>query len=56
MDHKGATNRSGYRRVVGALRDMQEYPGGAERARDLAQELKETYPRRTAMLDELAKL
>ena len=53
---KGATNRSGYRRVVGALRDMQEYPGGAERARDLAQELKETYPRRTAMLDELAKL
>jgi hypothetical protein len=50
------TNRSGYRRVVRLLRNMQEYPGGAERARDLVLELKDTYPHRPAMLDELAKL
>ena len=48
-----ADNRNGYRRVKRILKGMRNYPNGPETASKLAAKFRETYPRRTALLDEL---
>lgn len=47
--------RQHYRQVVAMLREMATYPNGAIQAQQLVSEWQQAYPRRTAMLDELAK-
>ncbi len=50
------SNRSTYREIVAILRWMKEYPGGADLAFNLAREFRQAYPRRRAMIEELAKV
>lgn len=52
---KQASNRNMYHNLMPYLHKLSEYPGGKERAEKLASEWKQTYIRRTAMMDEMKK-
>lgn len=46
--------RSDYRRLAGLLNWIQKYPGGDDVSEQLAEKYREAYPRRKAMLEEIA--
>lgn len=48
-----ATQRKQYRDLADCLKWMHRYPGGKETARRLAENYREAYPRKRALLDEL---
>ena len=50
-----ASERRGYRDAVRTLKRARAYPEGRHRARELADQWRTAYPRRTALLDELNK-
>ena len=50
-----ARNRKEYRKVIKQIRQLLEW-GGTDTARELVEELGQTYPRRMARLDELQRL
>lgn len=50
-----AYDRKGYRRNTRELARLLELPGGKDAAREIADELRARYPRKVALLDELAK-
>lgn len=50
-----ASDRKAYRSVIQILKKLKKYPDGKAAAQTIAQSWKETYPRRTSMLDELTK-
>ena len=52
---RNAAGRDAYRRWAALLRHMRSFPGGEEVVRELVLRWRESYPRRTAMLDELKK-
>ena len=52
---KTANDRNMYHRLMPDLQKLSEYPGGKELAEELAAEWKQTFFRRTAMMDELKK-
>ena len=52
---KGASNRKGYADLVRRLKGLKKYPKGTEETARLARAWRAAYPRRRAMLDELAK-
>jgi hypothetical protein len=47
--------RSDYRRLAGLLRWIQRYPNGDDISEKLAQKYRDEYPRRSAMIEELAR-
>lgn len=48
-----AKNRRDYRYIAKYLKWMMRYPGGREKAAELAENYRKRYPRRRAMIDEL---
>ena len=52
---RGASNRSRYTELCATLKQLQSYKGGREKANGLAEEWRQAYPRRRAMLEELKK-
>ena len=52
-DAERANKRQDYQHVARILRWMRKYPGGEEKAADLAAKYREAYPRRRAMIEEL---
>ena len=52
-DAAEANKRSDYQHVARVLRWMRKYPGGEEKASELAQKFRAAYPRRRAMIEEL---
>ena len=52
-DAEAANKRQDYQHVARVLRWMRKYPGGEEKAAELAEKYRATYPRRRAMLEEL---
>lgn len=50
-----AAGRKAYRKSAEKLRHLASLPGGVEPAREIADEWKRMYPRRPAMLEELAR-
>ncbi|WP_186811136.1 SWIM zinc finger family protein [Levilactobacillus acidifarinae] len=52
---KTTGTRKHYRKIVGWLREMATYPNGSIQAQQLISEWQQTYPRRSAMLDELSR-
>lgn len=53
---KHAGDRRHYKEIVKILRRMKRYPDGAECVQRIAAEFRETYKRRTAMMEELSRL
>lgn len=51
---KNSSKRSEYKRIAYYLRWMLSYPNGSKMAEELAETYRSEYPRRRAMLDELA--
>lgn len=51
-----ATQRKQYRALADCLRWMSRYPGGHDKAKELAAKYIESYPRKRALLDELSKV
>ena len=54
-DFEEAYDRKGYRRKTKELVRLLELPGGKDAAQEVADELRARYPRKVALLDELAK-
>lgn len=54
-DFEEAYDRKGYRRKMKELVRLLELPGGKDAAQEVADELRARYPRKVALLDELAK-
>lgn len=50
-----ACNRKAYWLVIQILKKLKKYPDGKVAAQAIAEQWKQTYPRRTSMLDELRK-
>ena len=50
-----ASTRSTYAHIISQLKKLRSYPDGKELTQALANEWKQTYPKRSSMLDELKK-
>ena len=50
-----ASNRKAYWSVIQVLKKLKKYPDGKVTVQAIAEQWKQTYPRRTSMLDELRK-
>lgn len=50
-----ASNRKAYWTVIQTLKKLKKYPDGAAASQAIADQWKQQYPRRTSLLDELAK-
>lgn len=51
-----ARDRKGYRHVANVLEKIKGYPDGGAAAERLAEKYRQTYPRRTALWDELSRI
>lgn len=49
------SNRKAYWSVIQTLKKLKKYPDGKVKAQKIAEQWKQSYPRRTSMLDELKK-
>ena len=55
FESERADNRSRYRELMKYLKKIRRYPGGKEKASEIAENWRAMYYRRTAMMDEMRK-